>query len=84
MTNLSDEFAGMLKAHPQKMVAVIIRTTIPPTEAAQKLKAHGCSITQTFSLIRAVAATASAETILQLQTVEWISHIEPDSPVHTT
>ncbi len=84
MIQLPAEFARALRANPQKPTAVIIRTAIPPADAKPLLETRGFTITRTFSLIQAVAATGSAEAVLALQSVDWITHIEPDSPVYTT
>ncbi len=84
MTQLPADFARALRANPQKQTAVIIRTTLPPADAKPLLETRGFTVTRTFSLMPAVAATATGEAVLALQSVDWITHIEPDSPVHTT
>lgn len=84
MVYLSEAFLHFLQAHSQSDVAVIIRTTIPPADAKPLLETRGFTVTRTFSLIKAVAATGSAEAVLALQPVDWITHIGLDSPVHAT
>ncbi len=84
MGKISTDFLESLRAQPQATVPVIIRTARPPAEVAAELTAMGFTVTHTFSLISAVAATAPAHAILDLTEKPWVKSIEPDKPVHTT
>jgi len=84
MAKISTTFLESLRAQPQATVPVIIRTVRPPAEIAPALTAMGFTVTHTFSLISAVAATAPAQTIINLLEEDWVKSVEPDKPVHTT
>ncbi len=84
MAKISPAFLESLKAHPHSTVSVIIRTARPPAEVTSELTAMGFAVTRTFSLIAAIAATATAQSVINLLEKPWVESIEPDKPVHTT
>ncbi len=84
MEKISDAFLKSLRAQPDATVPVIIRTARAPTEITPELTAMGFSVTRAFSLISAVAATAPAQSVIDLLEKPWVKSIEPDKPVHTT
>jgi len=84
MAKISTAFLKSLRTQPQAPVSVIIRTARPPAEVVPALTAMGFSVTHTFSLISAVAATAPAQSVINLLDAHWVKSIEPDKPVHAT
>ncbi len=84
MEKISAFFLASLREHPQALATVIIKTVPPVDEAVVALEKMGFTVTRTFSLIAAVAASGSAQSVIKLLDKPWVESIEPDAPVHTT
>jgi len=83
MASINEAYRQWLEAHPQNRVAVIIKTSTPPADHLAALEARNLTVTRTFRLVQAVAATGLAADVLALLAEAWVTSIEPDQPIHT-
>lgn len=83
MTAIDPDYKKTLQANPAQSVAVIIKTATDPQPYLAYLTGVGFTVTRTFSLISAVAATGPAGVVIKLAAEPWVVSIEPDRPVHT-
>ena len=83
MAAIDSDYLKTLQTNPAQSVAVIIKTAADPKPYLTRLTGAGFTVTRTFSLISAVAATGPAGAVIKLAAEPWVVSIEPDRPVHT-
>ena len=81
MAAISDDYLKVLQANPEQSVDVIIRTNTDPTANTVQLQSLGLTVTRTYKLISAVAASGPASAVMALASEGWVKSIEPDQEV---
>ena len=81
MTTINHNYLQQLEANPEQEVNVIIRTNTAPTMHEVQMAELGLTITRTYRLIKAMAATGPAKAVISLASEDWVSSIEPDQKV---
>lgn len=81
MNVISQAYLKQLEAAPAQQAAVIITTRTRPALHVERATALGLTVTQTFSLISALAAYGPAEAVLAVAQEPWVARIEPDQIV---
>ena len=81
MDTASVEYLKSLKAEPEHEVAVIITSSTKPASNIPRLASLGLTVTRTFNLVSAMAATGPASAVMALAKEPWVLSIEPDQPV---
>lgn len=81
---IDNTYLQTLQANPHKTVDVIIRTNTNPSSQIDQVTRLGLSVTRTFSLIQAIAATGPASAVIALAAEPWVDSIEPDQSVQST
>jgi hypothetical protein len=83
MAAINLDYLKSLQKDPEQSVAVIIKTNDSPAAYTARAEELGLTVTRTFSLISAIAATGPARAVIALTSEPWVDSIEPDQPVHT-
>jgi hypothetical protein len=83
MATIDPELEQQLKAMPNRMTKLIVRTHGDATPHLEWLAAVGLQVTQVYKLSPGVAVTGSGADALKLLSQEWVKSIERDAPVKT-
>ncbi len=76
------DFVAQLEALGSREINAIVRVTVPLEVARERLAARGVHVRRELKLIRGLAVTAAAHTLLALTREDWITSVEPDRKVH--
>ncbi len=71
-----------LRAEPDARVRLIVRTTAPAAESAERFAEYGLRVIRASSLINAVTVEGTAASALSLCDEDWVAYIEEDRSVH--
>ena len=83
MAKISSELEQQLRAEPNKIVDLIVRTRGDATPHLDWLAAANLRVTQQFRLVPGVAISCSGQDAIKLLTQDWVLSIELDQPVST-
>jgi hypothetical protein len=83
MAKIDPELEQQLKAMPNRMVDLIVKTQGDATPHLGWLAAAGLQVKQQFRLSPGVAVAGSGADALKLLGQEWVKSIELDAPVKT-
>lgn len=81
MAAISDDYLKVLQANPEQSVNIIIRTNAASAANTAQLQSLGLTVTRTYKLISAVAASGPARAVIALASVGWVESVEPDQDV---
>ncbi len=81
MAKISPTFERQLRAAPDLVVDLIIRTAGPVAPHLKWLEAAGFRVKQQFRLSPGVALSGPGRDVLALLDQDWVVSIEPDAPV---
>ncbi len=81
MDKIEQAFQTRLQKRPEDMVRLIVRVRGNMSQATARLTELGATVLRSFSLIKAVAVSCSAETALALLQEPWVQAIEEDRQV---
>jgi len=81
MDKIEQAFQTRLQRRPEDMVRLIVRVRGDMSPATARLTELGATVLRSFSLIKAVAVSCSAETALALLQEPWVQAIEEDRQV---
>ncbi len=84
MAKIDPAYLQTLQHDPNHSVAVIVKTLPPSKDHTNRAETLGLTVTHTFSLLPAFAATGPASAVMALISEPWVVSIEPDQPVYTT
>ncbi|MDP3012950.1 MAG: hypothetical protein Q8M92_01820 [Candidatus Subteraquimicrobiales bacterium] len=80
--NYLEELRKIASEHPKKRVRLIIKTSVPASEAVSYLKKNkGIKINYQYSIVRAVALETSASKALEIGEKDWVVTVEEDREV---
>jgi len=71
-------FEDKLRERPEATVRLIVRVAGDVPQAKVRLDALGVTVHRSFALLKAVAATCSAQTALALLREPWVQSVEED------
>jgi hypothetical protein len=83
MPKIDSELEDQLKAMPNRMVDLIVRTHGDVTPHLEWLASAGMRVKQQFKLSPGVAITGAGADALKLLDQEWVKRVELDQPVKT-
>ncbi len=83
MAKISPELVQQLKAKPEQMVDLIVRTDGDATPHLAWFASAGLQVRQQFRLSPGVAVSCSGRAALKLLEQTWVISVEPDAPVST-
>lgn len=82
MTTISAEFLAQLQTTPpEDNVNIIITVASSPKSHVDTLAQMGLTVSHTYSLRPMIAASGSAQAIIDLAAKSWVEKIEPDGAV---
>lgn len=81
MAKIEPTLDRQLRAEPEVVVDLIVRTEGDPKPHLPWLQAHGLIVRQTFRLMPGLALTGPGAEALKLLDQDWVISIELDRPV---
>jgi hypothetical protein len=83
MSKIRAELEQQLRASPDELVDLIVRTQDDPTLHLAWLSTAGLQVKQHFRLVPGVAVSGRGQDALKLLGQEWVQSVELDEPVST-
>ena len=70
-----------LRDDPDRHVDIIVTVKGDPLSYVSQLRALDLEVTRTFSLVRKVALSGPARSVIALSDESWVTKVEEDEPV---
>ena len=83
MDKIEQAFQTKLQKRPEDIVRLIVRIEGDISQATVRLTELGVTVLRSFTLIKAVAVSCSAQTALALLQEPWVRAVEEDRQVFT-